>query len=168
MYNFQRRLNLTEKAFKDACEVDSSNHDLITDQLEIFIILARTVTFIMQKELTQCEGFEEWYASKKGEMKEKYQYMVDIRNEIEKEGKSPVKTASITIAFAPYVEGLEKVGTITHYPSGKTEDTFGKITQTRYFDRNQEKEVIASSKEYLDYLTNLVSEAESRFPQQEG
>jgi len=137
------------------------------DELEVFIMLARTVTFVMQKELSKSSGFEEWYATKQIEMKESYKYLVDIRNEIEKEGSSPVKSGTVVIGFAPYSEAKQKVG-VRKYPDGKVEDVMGEINHIRYFDKEQKKEVLSSSKEYFNHLEALVSEAITKFPQKEG
>lgn len=163
MYNFERRLKLTQKSYEDLKIPQASNTPLAVDGIEVFIMLARTITFVMQKELSKFPDFETWYAPKRIEMKEKFQYLVDLRNTIEKEGESPIKSGTIIIQFHPYTDATEKVGTTT-YSDGRTEDTLGKITHVGYFDKEREKEVVASCGEYLAYLEGLVIEAVSRFP----
>src|ERR1700690_210217 len=127
MYNFERRLELTKKAYEDLKIPQASNTPLSGDGIEIFIILARTITFIMQKELSKFPDFETWYSTKRDEMRDRYQYLVELRNAIEKEGANPIKSGEIVIQFHPYTDATEKVGTTT-YSDGRTEDTLGKIT----------------------------------------
>ena len=164
MYNFQRRLSLAKRSLDDFENAQNTNRDLVMDELEVYIMLARTVTFVMQKELSRSSGFEKWYATKQIEMREKYQYLIDIRNIIEKEGSSPVKSSTVIIDFAPYSEAKQKVG-VRKYPDGKVEDVMCEINHIRYFDKEQKKEILSSSKEYFNYLDALVSEAVTKFPQ---
>ena len=163
MYKFERRLKLTRKAFEDLKDAQNVHPDLVADELEIFIMLARTVTFVLQKELNKSEGFESWYSSKRDGMKD-YQYLIDIRNKIEKEGESPIKSGEIIIQFHPYTKATEKIGTYTH-PDGRKEDALGKITHTGYLDMEKKKEIIASCSEYLNHLNILIVEAIEKFPE---
>lgn len=163
MYNFERRLKLTQKAYEDLKIPQEINSPLAVDGIEVFIMLARTITFVMQKELSKFSDFELWYSPKRLEMKNKYQYLIDLRNAIEKEGASPIKAGEIIIEFHPYTEATDKVGTTT-YSDGRTEDTLGKITHVGFLDKKYEKEAVSSCGEYLAYLVDLVAEANTKFP----
>jgi hypothetical protein len=57
MYNFERRLERVEKAYKDISTPRASNTPSAIENIEDFVMLARTVTFVMQKELDTHVGF---------------------------------------------------------------------------------------------------------------
>jgi len=163
IYNFERRLSLTKKSFDDLCAADESVHGMLSEQLDVFLMLARTITFVIQKDLSHKDGFKIWYETKQKEMAERFRHFVDMRNKVEKEDVSPVRHGTITIDFQHEGQEPEVVGTITH-PDGSTEEVMGKSTHTRYFDKERKQEVISSCREYIDYLSNLADEATKRFP----
>ena len=166
MYNFVRRFNSTKKAFDDLSSI-GQGPDSIREQAEKFIILARTVTFILQKDLSGQAEFKSWYATKQKELADKFGYFVSIRNVIEKEGRSPIRSGMITLDFQYQGNDIEKIGH-TINPDGTREDTLGKMTHTHYFDKEHEKEVIRTCEEYLSSLGSLISEALEKFPQIEN
>ena len=86
-----------------------------------------------------------------------------IRNEIEKQGLSPIKSGTTEIKFAPHAGAREKVGTMYH--DGKVVDVMGQIEHILYFDKGQKKEIMTSCSEYLTYLKTLVKEAIIKFPE---
>ena len=63
-----------------------------TEEFEIgfnaFVISARTVTFVLQKEYKNIDNFENWYSGKQTEMQDNdiCKFFVKLRNSIEKEG----------------------------------------------------------------------------------
>ena len=61
--------------------------NLFIANLNAFISLARSITFVMQKEFHDIPGFAEWYAIKQDEMKndKDMKFFVDLRNESLKE-----------------------------------------------------------------------------------
>lgn len=164
MYNFERRLNLVKKSFDDVCAVAENNQGLISEQIEIFVMLARTITFIIQKELSGNDNFSAWYGNKRVEMSYRFRDFVDMRNNIEKEGVSPVRAGTISINFQCEGGGVEKVG-VFRDSNGNTKDVMGKMTNIHYFDKGREKEIVSTCREYLSYLSELVEEAVKTFPE---
>ena len=65
MYSFERRLNLTKKSFDDLVSANDNDESLIFDSVDMFIMVVRTVTFVIQKELKNREGFDVLYEVKK-------------------------------------------------------------------------------------------------------
>ena len=72
MYKFEKRLEECFMAFENLVkEKDSVNRSKFISNLHNTIILARTVTFIIQGELNKKLGFNDWYAFKQKQMKGK-------------------------------------------------------------------------------------------------
>ena len=83
----RKRLKQIEIIFKDMEETFDEDIDKFGIHLNNFIINARTVTWLMQKEFANYEYFPEWYDLKVNEIKLKgFDKFIKIRNAIEKKG----------------------------------------------------------------------------------
>ena len=80
-----------------------SDPDRFTGHLNAVIQGLRNVTWVLQKELKQKEGFEDWYRSRQDAMKAdpRIRWLVSARNRIEKQGDLETKsTAHVRVIVA--------------------------------------------------------------------
>ena len=139
--------------------------------LNNFIINARTVTWLMQKEFANCEHFSEWYDLKVNEMKLKgFDKFRIIRNAIEKEGN-----LKNTMVIHVNIEGKNDSGTrlLTAEigEDGKMKNkVYGKFEIKPFFGplgsfdlTKMDEDIFGQCREYLDFLSNLVDEAYEKF-----
>jgi len=167
MYNFEKRMRDAEKSF----ELFKKEHPALGQDHEFhlnnFIILARSVTFIMQKDLKNKNGFSNWYELKKEEMRIKgFVHFIEKRNTIEKEGISPVRGEIIKISFIDPVEpGSEIVGEQTK--NGLKSSRRAAISRNFYFGKpgDERTNIIPIVEKYISYLKDLVKEAKEKFPE---
>jgi hypothetical protein len=112
-YKIERVLNDAEAFLEDAEQAsrsDDQDFSEVRRYFKSFITTARSVTWAMKKEFSDKEGFEEWYNDKiqiLGEQGEKFK---ELRNEIEKEGESPLGVVLKTDYRGGFVTGLDGAG----------------------------------------------------------
>lgn len=92
-YKTERVLKDAEAFLEDARKASNSEREEFSEvrrYFKSFITTARSITWAMKKEFGEKEDFDEWYEDKikiLGDQGEKFK---KIRNEIEKEGESPL------------------------------------------------------------------------------
>jgi hypothetical protein len=69
-------------------------------ELNAFLSAARSVTFLIQKELSKVAGFAEWWAARREEMRrdEAMRFLLDLRNYSQKEGRVSIHGQGSTSA----------------------------------------------------------------------
>jgi len=147
-------------------EQHNPDRKMFNHHTEIFILLARTVTFVMQKELRHLDWFNAWYQSKQVEMKSlNFDEFIRRRNIIEKEGNSVIGGGEVTIMFGgnPQDPNVKAVGEIID-KNGNKKVVMGTMEHKAFFKSGENKSdfVIDSCNKYLEYLTRIVKEAESK------
>ncbi|VVB77530.1 Uncharacterised protein [uncultured archaeon] len=139
--------------------------------LNNFITNARTITFLLQNEFSKCEGFTDWYNNKKEEMKcNGFDNFKDMRNIIEKQGNLR-NTAVFHITVTDKDEPGAQLLTTEISKNGKQKNkTYGKFKLKPFFgelgsfDLNKlDEDAIQQSKNYFNYLSNLVDESYTKF-----
>ncbi len=86
--------------------------DDFTIKLNACIQAARSVTFVLQREHSKSEGFDEWYSTWRRKMRDDpmLRWLVEARNEIEKEGDLDTHgEASVTLAVGALEERLTTI-----------------------------------------------------------
>ena len=167
MSNLEKRLKQLKIEFESMLrEKNNPDRMLFNHHMESFIILGRTITFVMKKELNSKEGFEEWYSKKISEMEKLgFKKFIDRRNTIEKEGKSITNKCKVTINFGGNLndEKVRPIGTLVS-PDGSKKTTYGTLTHETYFNNSEENEsVVESCKKYIDFLSQMVNEASDKY-----
>ena len=80
--------------------VRSSGADLSEFQFEFnaFLSASRSVTFMLQSDLSKARGFQEWYSDRQAGMKQDtaMKYLLELRNISQKAGPVPVTTSGST------------------------------------------------------------------------
>ena len=71
---------------------DPTNHMEATYYFSAFASSARSITFVSNKTMTRVPRFESWYKKKQDELRANRtaKLMIEIRNEIEKEGSKRI------------------------------------------------------------------------------
>jgi len=97
MSNATQRLNETLIMHNQMANSPADDQDVFYANLQGFLALARSVTWIMEKECNEVAGFKEWYAVKVEEMRNDVdmRFFVDMRNESLKENSVGKITATI-------------------------------------------------------------------------
>ncbi|GEM_PF-6590406 len=167
MYNFERRLRLAQKAFDNLLDASKENKNVPIDQIDVFIMLARTVPQVMQTDLGRNPSFRIWFERKRPESSDEFRDFIQMRNKIAKEGISSVKSFEVKIDLQYKGHDEEKVGTIK-YADGIEREQLGKITHRGFFDSSRQQEAVTECGKYMAYLTTLVTEAVKLFPELES
>ncbi len=160
------------------------DHQSVRACLNAFLDLARSTTWIMQKEFAHKSGFQEWYKKKQDEMRENslFGFFVEMRNISVKE-RSLGNEVRITTRFDKPL--VVKGGTETIIPLGKVDGrgnlvldnessitTDSKPIETRqitnksyFFNERPNDDALELCREYVNLLKNLVIECENKFSQ---
>lgn len=163
---YERRMQEVKQLFEELKEESQDfNQKKYSIILNNLIVMARSVTFVLKKELCKNEGFEEWYSKIQKEMKSLgFSNFIEMRNIIEKEGKSVIKGEMIEWRPAnKEINGTRKIGRII---KGSVEEPlYGFVKRTHYFDKPtvESSEVFSRLDAYIDYLDKVCNQAKEKF-----
>lgn len=173
------REKLDEAAyFLKQLKKNQSDKQSVQCNLSAFLSSARSVTYVMQSEFSQIEGFKEWYVKERLKLKKSQQMILLNEKRVITIHKKPIKpkgnvsiniTESMNITsyveiFAQNPDGTKKLVSSTkpkekHKPmSTKTE-----IKYEWHYDDYQQQDVITISEEQLSTLRALVDDCEKQF-----
>ncbi len=97
MSNATQRLNETKIMHNQMANSLATHQDVFYANLQGFLALARSVTWMMEKECDEVAGFKEWYAIKQDEMRANVdmRFLLKMRNVSLKEHSVGTATAYI-------------------------------------------------------------------------
>jgi len=173
-----KRLKEVEILF-DRMKNSTSNHIEFRTNLNAFISLARTITWVMKKEFSKNPQFKEWYKTKENEMKkdDTFDFFKNIRNTVVHE-KSVGKIAIMTKLGTLTTNGstliplpkFDKDGNVKFHEidkatiEGMPANYIKTTTTLQYtFDGKLGENAIDLCSLYLQKLKNIVTECHSRF-----
>lgn len=148
-----------------------------------FVSAARSITFLLQKEVSKNQGFDEWYCKKQMQMEqdELFKFFKKKRNYILKEGLiNPRAEISMTIPYSAAgsysVEAIVRNagGIITDYEYSESPAKPKPVSKPKVVEETAYKwffadwpepneDVITLCEKYLDELKLIVEEAENKF-----
>ncbi|OGO01038.1 MAG: hypothetical protein A2Y59_01210 [Chloroflexi bacterium RBG_13_52_14] len=146
--------------------------------LSAFLAAARSVTDILRTQLAQKPGFRRWHDSKKKEleknrvsklMMDKRIYNIHLRP-INAKHHTKIETTEMihvldgALVVLTHENGTKEIISSEHEPQPKApEPTEPKITEYWFFEECPEVDVLILCTEYLQILSNIVSESKSKF-----
>jgi len=134
-----------------------------------FLSASRSITWCMQKQYAQIEGFECWYKKKQNEMRKDQElvYLNKARVEVLKKKSVPmVATRVITLACSCFiVKNKNELSTsnINNPQIAKPSPSNLPKTIKRFFPEFEEVDILEYCKRQLDKLEKLVAECEQKF-----
>jgi hypothetical protein len=146
--------------------------------LSAFLAAARSVVDILRKQLAQKPGFRRWHDAKKGELKQnrvskllidKRDYNIHQKLINATQHTNILATETVHVSESAVVIKIHENGTKeTIYSSPETKPTMKvstepKITVYWFFEECPEVDVLTLCTEYVSILSNIVSEAKSKF-----
>lgn len=161
----QRKLERT-RCLLDFADNLQEHMQLFLTFLDAFIQMARTVTFVLQKEGNNIRGFNEWYTQKQTEMKANkvFEFFKNARNITAKEGiidhriALRIEVRGIPPGFKGRAVTLKYTGdTFDLVPGQSLPDVGTKIT---YFFPGWDQDILTICRQYLEQLTAIVEEGE--------
>jgi hypothetical protein len=169
----KKRLKQLKTIFGDMKKTFNKDLDKFDIHLNNFIMNARTITFLLQKEFKRTNQFDKWYKNKREEMKQRgFDNFVDMRNKIEKEGNLR-NTSVLHITVKNKDESGSKLLTAEIDEKGnfkneiyggfETKPFFGGMDKLNF--RKLDETMFKQIEEYLSYLDKLVKEAYEKFNQ---
>jgi len=141
-----------------------ADHDAFRTNLDDFVVSARSVTLIMQKEFAHIPGFHPWYIEKQKMMDADPIFkFFKIKRNISQKEKPIDTTLSVTLSKScSYV-----VAGQSSIPEPTSPDLQTPTRYTRSFEDKpegySEKEVITLCEKYIAKLESIVDECERRF-----
>jgi len=163
----KKRLEQVQLIFDDMKKTFNKDLDKFDIHLNNFVINARTITFLMQAEFGNINGFNDWYKRKQEEMKRKgFNKFVDIRNTIEKQGNIR-NTSVLHITVKDKSESNAKLLTAEIDEKGKNKnEIYGSFEMKPFFGgidkldlTKLDETMFNQCKEYFNYLKIIVDEA---------
>lgn len=159
----------------------TNDHMTFRANLNGFLSLGRSVTFVMQKEFHNVPQFKEWYESKVKEMEkdEIFGFFKELRNISEKQKPIGNKMRFMTTFNAPLGEGKEIIvpfgrvddrGNLVIDNESKitidgkpTDDIKQTTTRQYFFDEKPDRDAIELCSEYFQKLVKIGIECDKKF-----
>ena len=155
-------LSMMKKTFYD-------NSDIFHFNLNAFLTASRSITLYMQKQYKKCSGFSEWYCHEQIELsnEQELQFLLKARNDVIH--KEPVHTTTEFEMFSPgaFITDINDEEEILNKLEQMSKQETKINIIRRFFEQDDETEIVEFCENQLNKLTKLVDECETLFPQQE-
>lgn len=161
----QRKLQRT-RCLLDFVDSSQEHMQLFLTFLDAFVQMARTVTFVLQKEGKDIRGFKEWYTQKQTEMKDNkvFEFFKNARNITAKEGiidhriALKIEIRGIPPGFKGRAVTLKYTGDTFDLVPGQSLPDVG--TKIAYFFPRWDQDIVTICRQYVEQLTAIVEEGE--------
>jgi hypothetical protein len=164
--------------FLEEMRKSMENRKVFVFNLDAFLSTSRSVTFVLQNELSHNPKFKEWYSQKQEEMKkdELMNFFVEMRDVSIHERST--ETREVTSVFITETASASDSVSITVIRSNGTKETFEpkppvvepkqpatnenpKISHTYFFVGRTDNDIITLCSQYYEKLFRLVTEAKT-------
>lgn len=152
-------LSMMKNTFKE--------EELFSYNLSAFISAIRSITFFMQKQYNNHDGFLKWYAIQQEEMgkDQDLNFLNDARIETIHKKPIGIKTGFMN-TFLLHIKAIEEDGRKFYMMDGDPNKNKTSVITKRTF-AEYDAEIIDFSEKQLEKLEKIVSKCETQFHQQE-